>query len=180
MGLDITAYSHLTHIGQHTKEPDLNQGEPGGLTDRCYYDNHLEAFAYDIFPASFRGLPVLHADQDSVFGGCYEITDQTVQHGFRAGAYTGYNQWRSDLQRQFNRGRNPDGPFYELIWFADNEGCIGPDAAADLLADFRQHADQYKPYPDGSDSMQSWCRGRYADWTRACELAADGGLIRFH
>jgi hypothetical protein len=76
------------------------------------------------------------------------------------------------LQEQFNPDLAPDGPFYELIWFADNEGCIGPDAAKDLLADFREHEAAYVP-PSG------WTAATYQDWTRAFELAADGGLVRF-
>jgi hypothetical protein len=177
MGLDITAYSRLTAVGQHLKDPAKNEGEPGGLNDWCYYDNHVQAFAYDCFPASFRGIPVLRTDVRSgtgfLHGGCYATTEATETHDFRAGSYGGYNAWRDDLREQFNPDQSPDGPFYELIWFADNEGCIGELAAADLLADFREHARTYVA-PEG------WGRQKYEDWTRAFELAADGGLVRFH
>lgn len=192
MGLDITAYSRLEHVGKHEKDVELNEGEPGGLDDWCYYENHVQAFAYDCFPRSFRGIPVLGrfgGNDGTAFitGGCYAVTEKTETLGFRAGSYGGYNHWRGDLAAQFNpapmsfdRGPtmaepDPDLPFYELIWFADSEGTIGPEAAADLLVDFRDHADRYvlpemyRSYPD-----------IYGNWTRACELAADGGLIRFH
>ena len=179
MGLDITAYSHLEHVGKHTKDPTRNEGEPGGLDDSCYYAEHVEAYAYDSFPQSFRGIPVLgtsgQGSEKFLVGGCYAITEKTETHGFRAGSYGGYGVWRADLQKQFNPNRDPDGPFYELIWFADNEGTIGPDAAADLLADFREHAEQYKP-----GEHKDYFAAKYADWTRACELAADYGLIDFH
>lgn len=167
MGLDITAYSHLKHVGKHVD---------GWCED---YDSHVQAFAYDDFPQSFRGIPVLGTEQYSgggafLFGGCYEFTAETERHGFRAGSYTGYNQWRSDLQQQFNPERDPDGPFYELIWFADNEGCIGTEAARDLLADFEQHAATYR-------SPEIWGQyEKYADWTRAFRLAASDGLVSFH
>jgi hypothetical protein len=180
MGLDITAYSRLTHIGLHTKDPALNEGEPGGVDDCCYYVNHVNAFAYHDFPASFRGVPVLRSDDNFVHGGCYETTDETQRHRFQALSYRGYNQWRDDLRAQFNPDTDPDRPFYELIFFADNEGCIGPDAAKDLLADFRDHADRYNPAPSEDRRWQNLCREKYADWTKAFELAADGGLIRFH
>lgn len=193
MGLDITAYSHLKHVGKHMKDTALNEGEPGGPDDWCYYDGHVQAFAYDCFAASFRGIPILStkAYGSSTFfqGGCYEITDQTETHRFRAGSYSGYNHWRSDLARQFNPAPievgirpsmtepDPDKPFYELIWFADNEGSIGPEAARDLLADFREHADRYQPESAG---YTDYYREKYADWTRAFELAADDGLVYFH
>ena len=185
MGLDITAYSHLKHIGRHEKDPARNEGEPGGMDDWCYYDNHVEAYAYDTFPASYRGLPTLWTADGLVHGGCYEITEQTETHGFRAGSYGGYNAWRQNLANQFNPAPrklddglryltepDPAKPFYELIWFADNEGCIGPEAAKDLLADFRKHASAYVPYFEQGDT--------YTDWTRAFELAANGGLVYFH
>jgi hypothetical protein len=183
MGLDITAYSHLKHIGRHEKDPALNEGEPGGIEDWCYYDNHVDAFAYDSFPASYRGLPILRTERGLVHSGCYETTAETKTHGFRAGSYGGYNAWRTNLAEQFNpqppvpgerySGEpDPAKPFYELIWFADNEGSIGPVAAADLLADFREHAADYRPLYEDWDT--------YKDWTLAFALAASGGLVRFH
>lgn len=180
MGLDITAYSRLVAVGKHEKDPALNEGEPGGVDAFCYYEDHVQAYAYDSFPRSFRGIPILGTEdtQDGssfLIGGCYTVTAETKIHGFRAGSYSGYGQWRADLERQFNPDRDPDGPFYELIWFADNEGSIGPEAAGDLLADFRTHAALYQPFGDLAD----YSRSRYADWTRAFELAADDGLVSF-
>lgn len=169
MGLDITAYSRLKPVGKHTD-------------DWCDDENHVSAYAYDCFPQSFRGIETLGTmwgldGSPFLDGGCFQTTTETVTHDFYAGSYGGYNRWRADLQRQFNPERKPDGPFYELIWFADNEGTIGPDASCDLLADFREHAGSYSP--DVHDDYKGYFRQRYEDWTRACELAADGGLIRF-
>jgi len=179
MGLDITAYSNLKRIGQHEKDIALNGGEPGGIEDFCYYENHVHAFAYDVFPTSFRGIPIIATryvgDSELIEGGCFETTDATETHGFRAGSYSGYNAWRRDLARQFNPETKADMPFYELIWFADNEGSIGPEAAADLLADFRQHESAYAP-----EFHEEYFREKYADWARAFELAASGGLVEFH
>ncbi len=169
MGLDITAYSKLTPVGKHAD-------------DYCEDEDHVHAFAYSCFPESFRGIPVLGewavSGTSFLEGGCYAVTDGTETLGFRAGSYTGYNQWRDDLRLQFNPDTLPDLPFYELIWFADNEGCIGPEAAADLLQDFRAMAASYRPpretgYPE-------YYTDKYRDWTRACELAAESGLIHFH
>lgn len=165
MGLDITAYSRLKPVGQHTS-----------LDSWCEDESHVTAFIYSDFPASFRGVTVTGTDDQFTYGGCYAVTDGTETHGFRAGSYGGYNQWREDLRRQFNPSNDPGKPFYELIWFADNEGTIGPKAAADLLADFRQHASTY----EHRDDPIGWYRKSYDDWTRACKLAADGGLIEFH
>lgn len=169
MGLDIVAYSHLVSVGKHTDE-------------WCEDEDHIQAYAYVDFPESFRGLPVLaerqavHTADTFIDGGCYERTAETKAHSFRAGSYSGYGMWRDDLRRQFNPTTAPDQPFYELIWFADNEGTIGPDAARDLLAHFRQHTKQYQPPAD----WLTFYRERYQHWTCACELAAQSGLIDFH
>lgn len=195
MGLDITAYSRLLAVGKHEKDPALNEGEPVGVDDSCYYEDHVQAYAYDSFPNSFRGIPVLGTKQfrecgDTFLqGGCYATTDATKTHRFGAGSYGGYGVWRRDLARQFNPSGtesgpsglsvplepDPEKPFYELIWFADNEGTIGPDAAKDLLADFIEHASRYNPEMQWADHA----RGLYTDWIRAFELAADGGLVSF-
>jgi len=185
MGLDITAYSNLQHIGLHQFDLEENEGEPGPW---CFDEDHVQAFAYDSFPRSFRGIPILAAPTgfpaQFLFGGCFAMTEGTDVHRFHAGSYGGYNQWRSNLADQFNPAPvtaglrpsmaepDPDRPFYELIWFADNEGSIGAKAAADLLEDFRTHEATYRPAWDGDT--------KYKAWMRACELAAQSGLIRFH
>jgi hypothetical protein len=168
MGLDITAYSHLNPIGLHLD-----------LGTWCEDDDHILVMTYDAFPESYRGLPDLGRWRDFIVGGCYAITPQTETHRFRAGSYGGYGAWRDDLREQFNPESDPDGAFYELIYFADNEGAIGPEAAADLLKDFEQYANAYAAaHSQGYGGDQF--RERYDDWTRAFRLAAHGGLVDFH
>lgn len=184
MGLDITAFSRLEIWPGHVPEV----GEWCEVDEWEDEKRHIRAFAYDGFERSFRGLPILGRSADgSMWGHCYRITDKTGQHAFQAGSYSGYNLWRADLAGQFNPAPrepisggmlqpDPGGPFYELIWFADNEGTIGPEAAADLLADFREHADRYAL----GETLTGYFSRKYEDWTRAFELAADGGLVHFH
>jgi len=94
MGLDITAYSHLRPVGRHAD---------GGW---CEDDQHVHAFAYNDFPDSFRGIPILGTDAFGkdyfIDGGCYAITGSTEQHSFHAGSYSGYSLWRANLAEQFN------------------------------------------------------------------------------
>lgn len=178
MSLRITAYSNLKPVGKH-----VDSGQ-------CPEKDHVVAFCHQTFTQSFRGIPVLSIDHDNGYtflnGGCFEVTDQTQRFSFHAGTHGQpgtYSVWREHLAKQFNpyvlphRGiqdweePEPDLPFYELLWFANNEGSIGPEAAADLLVDYRQCKGVYKP-------MGGW--DPFDDWGRAFELAADNGLIHFH
>lgn len=163
MGLDITAYSKMQQI--RDPKDDDEQDE--------YWDaGHVRAFWYGGMDHSGRGL---------LPDAWYAETDETQAHGFRAGSYSGYNHWRAGLaefighkvDHYFESG-DTTLPFYELINFADNEGSIGPDAAADLLKDFQTHRTKYRAAHDQYDN------DRYDDWMRACELAADSGMICFH
>lgn len=168
MGLDINAYSHLRPVGRHSK-------------DWCD-DDHIRAFSYNEFPRSFRGIPVLGYEIRSsrvLDGGCYEVTAATETVEFRAGSYGGYGMWRDHLMRTYNPDCEWDKPFYELIWFADNEGVIGPEAAADLYADFCEHADVYAA-TESDPREQQYMQQKYQYWMRACELAKEDGLIQFH
>lgn len=170
MGLDITAYSNLEFASAHR-------------VVWCEDEDHIQTYAYDCFPRSFRGIPILWTDtsisgsgnESFIQGGCFIETSQTEVHSFQASSYSGYNAWRADLAVQFNPHTEPDGPFYELIYFADNEGCIGHEAAADLLLDFSTHSGLYDPKwePEYSQS-------KYTLWTRAFALAAENGLVVFH
>jgi len=186
MGLDITAYSRLklSPLDVYQLMEDDDEWSP-------WDEGLIQGAAYARFANSTRGLQ--GHDQPTPndpnwIGTCWYVeTAATETHDFRAGSYGGYGMWRNDLATfslTMLRAGITDGlvpidehlrvPFIELTYFADNEGCIGPEAAADLLKDFRQFETVYKSNHD-ADDIES-----YGDWMRACELAADGGLIQFH
>jgi hypothetical protein len=183
MGLDITAYSRLTYVG-HCPDRDEEHGYDPETFDRL----HVEAYAYDTFPHALMGVPNLrplagYSGSKFTTGGCFALTEKTETHRFRAGSYGGYSRWRKELADQFNpyrtgpdgdRPPSPEGPFYELIWFADNEGTLSELAATKLLGNFRQFEVDYAASHDEYDTE------RYRHWLRAFELAADGGLVDFH
>lgn len=191
MGLDITAFSNLSYLGHHEVPEDSEHPYDPETFDRL----HVEAITYDAFPHALLGVPNQQTKQYGttmfIVAGCFEITEKTEQYRFRAGSYSGYNRWRQDLAAQFNPYRpgeggdaygppNLEGPFYELIWFADNEGTIAEPAAINLLADFRQYEAEYRAAHVSGTYDGDWFIEKYLDWTHACELAADGGLIDFH
>lgn len=179
MGLDITAYSHLRHVGHHP----VDEEETDGFCDTSWDEEtceriHIPAYSYSAFPHALLGLPdvktVTLGHTEFFLAGCFEKTEHTESYGFRAGSYSGYSYWRNELRERYNAETRPEGPFYELIWFADNEGTLAQQAATSLLGEFRRFEKDYAASHHGYDLQ------RYKDWTIACQLAADGGLIDFH
>lgn len=166
MGLDITAYS----------KAELLETMPS-------YEAYEEKYGWDD-----DSLNYVHEAQDfpmrmaPIVGGVYKIHGD--RFAFRAGSYSGYGAWRETLaEMALGLGprtiwNNRDGfagcAFYELIDFSDCEGVIGTDACRKLAADF----DRFQAKADQHED--SYFRQKYADWSKAFHLAADGGYVDFH
>lgn len=171
MGLDITAYGQVKRIGEASDWED--------------YEEHYDWKTTDyIWPG--------HVADDAPFGdwsagiaaGVYEY-DEDKRHSFRAGSYSGYNEWRAWLS-VLALGVAPsdvwaessiyeDKPFYRLINFSDCEGIIGPVYAKQLAKDFAA----FQSKADAAE-CNDWFKAKYTDWRKAFELAADGGYVDFH
>lgn len=161
MGLDATAFTAATLLEPHDEDEDC-------------WENHIQAFVID--PSFHRSLRGLVEDR------CYAADATTAHVG---NSYGGHSQFRDRLSRVF-LGVEPrviwespetyaDRPFFELIHFADNEGTIGPDAAADLAADFAEGRTLWWSKVDDDD----WLLRKYDEWATVFAAAADGGLVRF-
>ena len=63
-------------------------------------------------------------------------------------------------------------PFYELIYFSDCEGIIGPEISKKLHQDFVDFHKKIK----GQDRMFI---EKYKEWETAFRVASDNGLVKF-
>ncbi len=164
MGLDIMVYECVELVKEMTVEEcnDSDWDETDGLT-----------YLYHSWPERTDGM----ADGIYRFSGKVE--------GFRAGSYGGYNAWRNMLSR-FGLGMSDEmvwiqraqGPFSELVNFADNEGFIGPKTSAKLAKDFRDHLSRARGAMVKADDGH-WL-DKYEEWMSAFELAAGTGVVKFH
>ena len=133
-----------------------------------------------------------------------EVVDSDGEtYGFRAGSYTGYNEWRDALAKAagYEGGSEEvwskvDGgaeglPFQELINFADNEGVIGPIASERLYQDFIKYEDQVmhtvdqwylKMVPGQEWDLPEikWFKEKYNDWKHSFDIARNNGMVIFH
>ncbi len=160
MGLDITAYEQAALVkatGTYTVE------------DEATYDYKL----------GYVFLRDWHNDEAPE--GWYRTRGQTYH--FRAGSYGGYNAWRSWLSKNVLGVEAEEvwaapekfGPCVELINFSDCEGVLGPKVCAKLRDDFRA-LDVSK----FTKEQHPWFQKNVAEWCKAFELAAGGGVVDLH
>lgn len=175
MGLDISAHEKVTLIEAIT----LKQMQAKNW-EHPLYDQDNMRFLWNEAEFSDRS--------DGLVEGIYRTKGK--RHNFRAGSYSGYNEWRRELAKLVGTTdrevwAESDNPvvrktsFYELINFPDNEGFIGPKTSAKLFADFVEWTDKASKHLTGP-SDREWFRDRFLDWQRAFELASKGGVVVFH
>jgi hypothetical protein len=182
MGLDIAAYRGLTRAAE-------GEGlHPEYAEEADYEHGWFRLYKNDEFPGRAGEI-----DDE----GIYRATEE---FGFRAGSYSGYNEWRDQLAALVGHPsekhvvaasehlmlgdrwshaasvwNNPaPGPFMELINFSDCEGTIGTTVSAKLAKDFADWQEKADAHED------EWFREKYADWRKAFEMAADNGCVVFH
>jgi len=116
----------------------------------------------------------------------YGKTDTNEEHDihFRAGSYSGYNQWRAQLCMLIHDIQpsvmwdNPEvyvnKSFYHLINFSDCEGTITGKEAIKLASDFKEHQAVVDEIDD------EYFKAKYGSWRKSFELASNGGAVEFH
>jgi len=173
MGLDITAYRHLTPANGNEAFDDTGELK--------YEDGWVQLYKNPDFPSRADDVNDQHA---------YKYVDS---YGFAAGAYSSYNHWRDQLAQLAGYrlttftcyGRDEqsyaaacwqgaEGPFSELINFSDCDGVIGSTVSKKLAKDFSD----FQAKADGhGDAL---FRQKYAEWRKAFDMAADTGAVVFH
>ncbi|HKO88768.1 MAG TPA: hypothetical protein VJU83_09670 [Burkholderiales bacterium] len=167
MGLDVTAYSRIAKVAVENDDDGYNLG-------------YAQASKNDNFPG--RADEIEHNAWYSYEESCVGISR----------SYSGYGYWRNQLaelagypfddnadesdKRGYASGawKATEGPFWELINFADNEGAIGAAVSAKLAKDFAAFQAKADAHQD------QFFRGGYADMRRAFELASNAGFVDFH
>lgn len=164
MGLDIISYANVEFLHPATGEIDYDD----------LYDNNQKYVEnqHPYWPWAFEGLTE----------GIYKVSEPLH---FRAGSYSGYNLWRSELARFAgyspqdawdNHETYKNFPFFELVCFSDCEGIIGPETCADLAADFITYRDQF--HNENADPTDNhWSLRKYDDWMRAFTRSCLKGMV---
>lgn len=172
MGLDICAYSNIM------KQPDPEVQKVVGKLLASLGEEILE-----VFEVTDR----CHDLEEGV----YLDTFDTVQHHFRAGSYSGYNQFRNLLSKALlgveasavweDPATFEGRPGYEMIDFSDCEGTISSSVADKLRQDLVENRDVFKAHlieVFGEDNDQvEWSMETYDNFIYAFELASENGVV---
>ena len=159
MGLDITAYKNLSPV----LNPEFDKyGELKNWKTEWTGGTSMD-WSESIWKGRGEGI-----DSKTVY--TYED-----KYEFRAGSYSGYNWWRSDLE-SLSDGKS----FIELINFADNEGVIGSVISKKLYNDFVNNYDKAKEYSQTLGEEGEYWFSKYEDWLKAFEMAKEYGAVDFH
>lgn len=174
MGLDIYAYSKLKE--EHEFGARERRLEELGLAERGEEIITIDS----VDEQAFKGLRP----------GTWYATAESESFSFRAGSYSGYNQWRRVLSNLMlgigpegvwnNETEWRDAPFFGLINHSDCDGAIGGPVAKNLYQDFvkyKHRAEQYVGDPEREDN--GWFLDIYLDFLKAFGLAADDGVLVF-
>jgi hypothetical protein len=162
--------------------------------DECYEAGHRELFTYDTFPHALAGFNTDvktgtsfgHGFLTAGWASCFGTTNHTQN------SYGGHGRFREDLaalsgwpsEIEVPRTKSnfetvlKDFPFWELIWFADNEGTLGPVACENLAGDFEMYyGAAAREFTYGLDHYKL---DHYKAWHNSVRIAATTGLIHFH
>ena len=153
MGVSITAYRKITRV-----EPTASLTVDSETTseiepdDETLYEMGLRP-AYAYTPQAdhaLEGFPGAVWDRSEAIArvGWYRVEDPYPER--LSMSYSGYGGLRREIWAAANPDveieamwKDPqayaDRPYWEMAFFADNEGTLGPVACANLAADFRDH-----------------------------------------
>jgi len=185
MGLDISAYSQLerVEVPDFDTDSELHQWE-----NRMWDSGGLQIRSNYMFSEHMEGID----------DGWYLPSGE--YYGFRAGSYSGYNEWRELLTFSVGYssledvwGNNLEGPFTELINFSDSGGIIGPEYSKKLYEDFINYENEIidklsenmmgftSTIPERIDvDTYDYFIRVYNGFKKAFEIASDNGVVLFH
>lgn len=183
MGLDTTAWGKVLRIDDHDCDTHTDEG-----SEDCYERGHREIFVYADFPHGLVGLEGPFTMRKSwgaelLSAGYYKLSDQgPTTHN----SYSGHSQFRNCLLEiaewpavtDWRADEVKELPFYELLWFADNEGFLGPVACESLYHDFVEYRDRAAEW--FAENGYYYVTGLYRDWLESFNHARGRGVVDFH
>jgi hypothetical protein len=170
MGLDISVLANPVFVRDLDRDYDISEGEM-----------YVSVSQSNFFERA-----------DGVKAGIYK-GERTNR--FRAGSYSGYNDYRNMLAeagmgaedrviwKQEDKFRGQ--PFWEQVNFSDCEGTIGPKTSAKLAKDYAENRQKFSDFVlktvGGDKENHEYYMYLYDEWAAAFKTAAEtGGLVIFH
>jgi hypothetical protein len=161
MGLDVTVYQNIQVLNPTNKE----------IEDMDY--DFIAFVIDDAFKPRIKNLI-----EDAFYSGDNVYDDISY-------AYSYHSRFRNMLgiliglkNSEWTDGEKlkPEMDFFELLWFADNEGCIDWETSEKLYNDFKRNQEKANEL-FGYDEDFIF---NYERWTKAFYLGKEKGVIKFH
>ena len=184
MGLDTVSYARIVALPADWTPPPVN------AQDALYDQGIARAYTYDCFPRAMDGLEGGHdPDLTLLISQRFGYLGSRWYQASGAGpathsSYGEHSAYRSALMTAYWGGTenfgwsgasyDPDKPFIDLIYFADNEGLLGPDACARLAADYAANDVALLAVV-----AEDFYVRLHEQWRAAVNHSASGGCIRF-
>jgi hypothetical protein len=174
MGLDIVAYSRLIkEPAPEAKEVMEKLLTPMGEEVITVHESENNPWGFDLEP------------------GAWLSTEETVEHHFRAGSYSGYNQFRNMLSNALlgvpsdyvweDEASFEGKPGYEMVNFSDCQGVISWSIAEKLYNDLVGNRIKFVEYVGsiyGADNDETeHLTYVYDNFITAFELAKNNGVV---
>jgi hypothetical protein len=182
MGLDIMAISNLEKKHKLSEEQKALPWE--FQTAKKATRITIDATPYGSEHGGFNKC-------EDMEGGKYAETDETTEHHFRAGSYSGYNTFRKLLSKGVaevdvdtlwgNEDQYKDSPMFEMINFSDCEGILGTGVCQKLYQQFvdnRVKFENYLKVEFGQDvNTVKWEMETYDNFSEAFRLGSQKGIV---
>jgi len=167
MGLDVSYYASIKFVRKLREDEEYFDRDEADMPDARHF-THVD------FEKQADGLD-----------GIYTVEGAA---SFRVGSYSYYGFWRGQLANMigevasdiWERARGgAEGPFYDLINFADNEGVIGPKTCDKLARTFDEWRDRAQEYGNNKAEERDFF-ATYEEFRTAFKAAAGHGCVDFH
>jgi len=183
MGLDISYSSRLKNIGQLTNSDDD-------------YDCEVRVWNESCFEYQLGSLKREHL---------YDTTPNSQHGSFRAGSYSGYNQWRNELAimagyngaeevwhdesfdsyKSFNIRKDKldsiNGELVEKVKpFYELINFSDAEGVIGPEVSRKLYQDFVEFDEKAKSHMENWFYIKYCEWKEAFKVASDGGAVSFH
>jgi hypothetical protein len=177
MGLTLTGYANVTDCGEQSRGNWDEETQSLNLTQQVYIYKEAEPF----FSQWLGSLKEGHV---------YKFSGELASYDSGYGTFNNLRKFickfamNRTLKEFWDEPEPFKGlPFFEILYFGDNEGFIGPEGCRKLAHDFEKYRLEFeiflaKSFQDGLNHRYFF--KLYNDLLKVFKTGADNGFVQYH